>query len=77
MEELFDLWANVEIRRSIWNYATSLTTDEVLLHPLIAKAWEKLSGMQSGKTEAHYIAVGKRVLRREFDLYKYGEKTIG
>ena len=74
--DIFILWQDVDLREYIVDVSYGYTHDPQLFKCLIAKAWEVLSVTYPGRTDLYYRRVASRIIKKEYDLYRFHEKVL-
>jgi hypothetical protein len=75
-EDVLELYYDASLRQHIVDTAKALTTNKKLQKALVGHAWYMLGETQPQKTIAFYKLFCTGTMRREKDLYIFGEKRL-
>jgi hypothetical protein len=72
----YEIWADGVIGPFIDNCVAQYHCGDEMRHALKSKAWEWVSLAPPDKTDKWYMIRIAAILKHEWMLYKYGEKTL-
>jgi len=75
-EEVLELFFNLELRQHIIDTARGLSYTKRMQKALVGHAWFMLGETTPQKTIRFYKRFCTGTMRRERDLYRYGEKAL-
>jgi len=75
-ENVLELFSDVSLRQHIIDTAKDLTNSKRLQKALVGHAWFVLGETDAQKNVSWYKALCTGTMRRERDLYRYGEKKL-